>query len=267
MIRQITSFQNDWIKKIKLLQEKNRFRKKEGVFLVEGLNELALCKKLGYEILEFGFAPDLISHDSLLEQTGIDIQNIPDVFLLSTAVFESIAMRGTTENAMAVVKLPSTQNTLENLKPTGFYLLAESVEKPGNLGAILRTADACGLDALILCDEKVDAFHPQVIRNSLGAVFTVPVIQCSAEAAIEKFKQLKINVFTTFMENSTSVFETKLSGGIALVVGTEHEGVSSKWKQIGQNINIPMRGKVDSLNVSVASAVLLYEAFRQRSQS
>jgi TrmH family RNA methyltransferase len=143
-------------------------------------------------------------------------------------------------------------------------LVAEAVEKPGNLGAILRTADASKMDAIIVCDELLDVFHPNVIRNSLGCVFTVPVIVCSSDDAIDMLKKKNIQIFSTFMDESISLFDANLTGGVALVVGAEHQGLSASWRNVGQNINIPMLGFVDSLNVSVASAVLMYEARRQR---
>lgn len=264
MIREISSFQNDWVKRIKVLQEKNRARKKEGVFLVEGLIEIKLCYQAGYEIQEIAFCPDLISVSNLSEKLTFDVENISRVYSLSAAIFESLAYRGGVENAIAIVKFPSNQPNISDIHSNGLYLVAESVEKPGNLGAILRTADASKMDAIIVCDELLDVFHPNVIRNSLGCVFTVPVIVCSSQNAIEVFKSKGIQIFSTFMEESISLFDAQLTGGVALVVGTEHQGLSDTWRNVGQNINIPMLGFVDSLNVSVASAVLMYEARRQR---
>jgi len=264
MIREISSFQNDWVKHIKVLQEKNRARKKEGVFLVEGLIEIKLCIEAGYRIKELAFCKELISETQLSKRIGIQLDEIANIYVLSSAVFESLAYRGGVENAIAIVEYPSTKPTLNDLKSDGLYLVAESVEKPGNLGAILRTADASKMDAIIVCDELLDVFHPNVIRNSLGCVFTVPVIICSSSDAIDMFKKKNIQIFSTFMDESISLFDAKLTGGVALVVGTEHQGLSDTWRNVGQNINIPMLGYVDSLNVSVASAVLMYEARRQR---
>lgn len=264
MIREISSFQNDWVKRIKLLQDKNRARRKEGVFIVEGLNEIKLCIKGGYKVLELGFCPDLISIESLSNKIQFNIYNIPSVYSLSSAVFESLAYRGTVENALAIVAYPSVKNDIHDIDAKGLYFVAESVEKPGNLGAILRTADAANISGLIVCDELVDIFHPNVIRNSLGCVFTVPVYLCSSEVAIQIFNSKKICIFSTFMDQSISLFDANLTDGVALVVGTEHQGLSDVWRNKGQNINIPMLGQVDSLNVSVASAVLMYEARRQR---
>ena len=264
MIREISSFQNDWVKHIKVLQEKNRARKKEGVFLVEGLIEIKLCIEAGYTIKELAFCKDLISEGHLSERIGIELDTIANIYLLSSAVFESLAYRGGVENAIAVVAYPENRPTLNDLKSDGLYLVAEAVEKPGNLGAILRTADASKMDAIIVCDELLDIFHPNVIRNSLGCVFTVPVIVCSSNDAIDMLKKKNIQIFSTFMDESISLFDANLTGGVALVVGAEHQGLSISWRNVGQNINIPMLGFVDSLNVSVASAVLMYEARRQR---
>jgi len=264
MIREISSFQNDWVKRVKLLQEKNRARRKEGVFIVEGLNEIRLCIAGGYKIVEFAFCPDLISIETLNQKIGANVLDFSRVYSLSGAIFDSLAYRGGVENAIALVAYPTSRNSIEDIDSEGLFFVAESVEKPGNLGAILRTADASRMSALIVCDELVDIFHPNVIRNSLGCVFTVPIILCSSEQAIETFNRKKICIFSTFMEKSISVFNANLTGGVALVVGTEHQGLSDVWRGKGQNINIPMLGQVDSLNVSVASAVLMYEATRQR---
>jgi TrmH family RNA methyltransferase len=264
MIREISSFQNDWVKRFKLLQEKNRARKKEGVFIVEGLNEIKLCIKGGFQILELALCTDLISLNSLSEKIEFDASKISKLYSLSSAVFESLAYRGTVENALAIVAVPHKKMNIDDIDSEGLYFVAESVEKPGNLGAILRTADASNISALIVCDELVDIYHPNVIRNSLGCVFTVPIILCSSQKAIETFNSKKICIFSTFMDHSISLFEANLKGGVALVVGTEHQGLSDVWRNQGQNINIPMLGQVDSLNVSVASAVLMYEATRQR---
>lgn len=266
MIREISSFQNDWVKHVKMLQEKNRARRKEGVFLVEGLNELKLCLAGGYTIREFAFCKDWISLEKIENWIGHSQSNLGQIYSLSSSVLESLVMRGNVENALAIVELPTIKPSLKDIKSDGLYLLAESVEKPGNLGAILRSADAAAIDAVIICDELVDVFHPTVIRNSLGCIFTVPVIQCTAEQAIEVFGQKKLNVFTTFMNDSVSVFDADLTQGAVIVVGTEHQGVTDQWKHVGQNINIPMLGSVDSLNVSVAASVLMYEARRQRIQ-
>ncbi len=264
MIREISSFQNDWVKRIKLLQDKNRARRKEGVFIVEGLNEIKLCIKGGYQILELGFCPDLVSIDTLTQKLDFDILKIPQIYSLSSGVFESLAYRGTVENAFVVVAYPKVKNNIDDIDSGGLYFVSESVEKPGNLGAILRTADAANISGLIVCDELVDIFHPNVVRNSLGCVFTVPIFLCSSEKAIQTFNSKNICIFSTFMDESISLFEANLTGGVALVVGTEHQGLSDVWRNEGQNINIPMLGQVDSLNVSVASAVLMYEARRQR---
>jgi len=132
------------------------------------------------------------------------------------------------------------------------------------LGAVLRTAEAVNLDGVLICDSRIDAFHPVVIRNSLGCSFRVPVTQCTSIEAIEALKNKQIQIFTTFMDGSISAYHADFTQGTALVVGTEHEGVSDQWRGVGQNINLPMLGVIDSLNVSVAAAVLMYEAIRQR---
>jgi acyl-[acyl carrier protein]--UDP-N-acetylglucosamine O-acyltransferase len=163
MIREISSFQNDWVKRVKLLQEKNRARRKEGVFIVEGLNEIRLCIAGGYKIVEFAFCPDLISIETLNQKIGANVLDFARVYSLSGAIFDSLAYRGGVENAIALVAYPTKRNSIEDIDSEGLFFVAESVEKPGNLGAILRTADASKMSALIVCDELVDIFHPNVI--------------------------------------------------------------------------------------------------------
>jgi TrmH family RNA methyltransferase len=174
-----------------------------------------------------------------------------------------VVVKESGQNALAVFEFAQD---LPQWKPEagGFYLMVESVEKPGNLGALLRSADAAGATGVVLCDERIDGYHPQVIRNSVGTAFTVPLYVMTSEQAWSIIQLHGVKLFTTFMESSVSVWEADLLGSVAMLVGTEHQGVSDFWRDKGLNINIPMFGMVDSLNVSVAASLLLYEAKRQR---
>jgi TrmH family RNA methyltransferase len=176
-----------------------------------------------------------------------------------------VVVRESGQNALAIFEMPSEPMEWKP-KPGGLYLLVESVEKPGNLGALLRSADATAADGVVICDERIDAYHPQVIRNSVGTVFTVPLFVMSVQKAWDIIESKKVQLFTTFMENSKSVWDMDLTQTTAMLVGTESEGVSDFWREKGVNINIPMFGMVDSLNVSVAASLMLYEAKRQRAK-
>ena len=143
--------------------------------------------------------------------------------------------------------------------------MLESVEKPGNLGAVLRSADAAGADALLICDPLTDIYNPNVIRASIGAVFTVPTVACSSDEAIAWLKAKGIQILTAQLQDSSLYYDRDLTLPTALVMGTESTGLSDRWREAADaHIRIPMLGSLDSLNVSVSAAILLFEAVRQR---
>jgi TrmH family RNA methyltransferase len=159
------------------------------------------------------------------------------------------------------------RHALENLalSKNPLLLILEAVEKPGNLGAVLRTADAAGIDAVIICDQLVDFYNPNVIRSSVGCVFTNQIASAPSEHAIEWLKKNKINVYCTYLKASKPYYEIDYTHPAAIVMGTESQGLSNKWIENAEaNIIIPMRGKIDSMNVSTAAAVVIFEAARQR---
>ena len=259
-IKELNSPQNPWFKDVKNLIEKNRFRKKQGRFAVEGFKEIALALQAGFRMNSLAFVPGNVNPELDFKDfnLGIDI----DLIALTPALMSEICVRSDSKTALAIFdyKEVTPKSGIEMLS----VIIVEKVEKPGNLGAILRTADAAGIHEVWLCDANVDVFHPQVIRNSLGTVFHVPVRSLSFEACIAEIEKYQLQVFTTFMEDSITLFEANFSLPMALVLGTEHEGVSDRWRNIGQNVQIPMNGAIDSLNVSVAASVFMYEILRQR---
>jgi TrmH family RNA methyltransferase len=261
-LKQISSVANPLIKEVVQLLEKSRVRRETGLFVAEGLNELRLAIQHGYQVQHLFFCTDEILEHELKGLLGITF-NV-DLIELTPQVMRKIAYRSGVKNAVAVLKskpLPTHIPDKENL----LLLVAESVEKPGNLGALLRSADAAGADAVLICDAATDVYNPNVIRSSVGCVFAVPVVAMSAADAIAELKRKGINVFTTFMENAESIWQQDLSSSTALVVGTENAGLTDIWRQPGfKNVNVPMFGAVDSLNVSVAASLLLFEAARQR---
>ena len=264
MIKAITSSQNPWLKDVVLLQEKSRFRKQMGRFTVEGLNEIRLALKSGLRLMEIAINPKRMDWESLNDVLALTVLPVGVHQLeLNDVAWSKVVVKESGQNALAVFELPKEMPAWDP-KEGEFYLMVESVEKPGNLGALLRSADAAGANGVVLCDERIDGFHPQVIRNSVGTTFTVPLFVMTSAQAWDKIQHNKVRLYTTFMESSVSVWQSDLTGCVAMLVGTEHQGVSEFWRDKGENINIPMFGSVDSLNVSVAASLLLYEAKRQR---
>lgn len=256
-MEQLTSLQNPKIKQLLLLQQKSSERRKTGLFVVEGQQELSHCQHAGYEIDTIFYCPALVA----------DFQCPANVrcFEVSGEVYEKVAYRGSTEGVIAEVRTKSLQ--LEDLKLGEHPLIVvlESVEKPGNLGAILRSADASGVDAVVVCDPLTDLCNPNLIRSSVGAAFTVPCVACSSEACIAFLKQRNIKILTAQLQDSHLYYDTDMTCGTAIVMGTEHDGLTDLWRQAADaHIRIPMLGQIDSLNVSVSAAILMFEAVRQR---
>jgi RNA methyltransferase, TrmH family len=262
-LKSINSTSNPYIKHILSLQSKARERKQLGRFIAEGLNELRLGSQNQYNWEAVLFNPELITATELVNECHIPAHT--EFIEVSAKVFEKIAYRGEVKNAIGVGF--SVHNKLNSLKlnTESIILVAEGIEKPGNLGAIFRTADAMNVDAVLLANSKVDIYNPNVIRSSVGTVFTVPIFETETHNAIDFLKNEKVDVFTTFMDNSVSSWSVKIPKKSAVVVGTENSGLTDAWRiQEFTNINIPMFGKVDSLNVSVAVSLLLYEFRRQK---
>lgn len=254
-MEQITSTQNPKIKHLVLLQQKSSARREEGLFVVEGQRELMHCISMGMEI------------DSvfLLEEHSQQQFPTPYIYIVSPKVYEKIAYRGSTEGIIAIVKAKNTSLQQLKLKENPLIVVMESVEKPGNLGAILRSADASGVDAVIVCDPLTDLYNPNLIRSSIGAIFTVPCVACSSEECISFLKQRNIQILTAQLQDSSLYYDQDMKRGTAIVMGTESTGLTDIWRKAADaHIRIPMLGKLDSLNVSVSAAILMYEAVRQR---
>ena len=281
----ITSAQNPKIKKLLALQQKSSERRESGLFVVEGVRELQHCIEAGYEIDTLFVLPpqtgDSNGHDpshsvgpshlhgcksTLIElQLCSDNTNNARIYEVSPAVYEKIAYRGSTEGVIAEVRAES--RTLADLKlgDNPLIVVLESVEKPGNLGAVLRSADAAGADAVIICDPLTDLYNPNLIRASIGGIFSVPCVACSSEEAIAFFKKNGIQILTAQLQDSSLYYDYDMKKGTAIVMGTESTGLTDVWREAADaHIRIPMLGKLDSLNVSVSAAILLFEAVRQR---
>ena len=257
-VESVTSAQNRKVKTLLALQEKARLRKEMGLFVVEGLRELGHCVRAGFEIDTLFYCPEIAGCSEILEKAG-QIVEVP------RELYEKIAYRGGTEGMIAEVKVK--KRTLEGLemRENPLVVVLEGVEKPGNIGAVLRSADAAGADAVLVCDPLTDLYNPNLIRASIGAVFTVQVVCCSSEEAIKWLKDNKINIYTAQLQDSSWYYDTDMTGGTAIVVGTEATGLTDGWREAADgHIRIPMLGELDSLNASVSAAILLFEAVRQR---
>lgn len=257
----ISSLQNTKVKQLVALQQKSSERRKQGVFVVEGIRELQHCLNAGYTINSIFFCPELTDTGALSSLLSESIAS----YEVSPEVYEKIAYRGSTEGIIAIVQ--SKQLALKDLhlSQQPLLIVLESVEKPGNLGAILRSADAAGADAVIICDPLTDLYNPNLIRSSIGAIFSVPCIACSSDDCINFLKQNNINILTAQLQDSKLYYDTDMTCGTAIIMGTESTGLTDVWRKAADaHIRIPMLGQLDSLNVSVSAAILLFEAVRQR---
>jgi TrmH family RNA methyltransferase len=256
----ITSPQNPKIKNIIAL-EKARERKSQQVFLIEGIKELSLAVAGGYTLNSVFFCPDIIAEQALLRIVKHDRLLIP----VERTVFEKVAYRESTGGIIAIAE--QKQHDLQSLKVSNnpLILIVESVEKPGNLGAMLRTADAAGVDAVIICDPQTDFYNSNVVRSSVGCVFTKQVAAASSSETVQWLRAHKISIYTTYLQASKPYHEIDFRGPSAIVMGTESTGLSKQWiDNTDMNIIIPMQGVIDSMNVSTAAAVVIFEACRQR---
>ena len=257
----ISSLQNTKVKQLVALQQKSSERRKQGVFVVEGIRELQHCLNAGYTINSIFFCPELTDTGALSSLLSESITS----YEVTPEVYEKIAYRGSTEGVIATVQ--SKQLALKDLhlSKQPLLIVLESVEKPGNLGAILRSADAAGADAVIICDPLTDLYNPNLIRSSIGAIFSVPCIACSSDDCINFLKQNNINILTAQLQDSKLYYDTDMTCGTAIIMGTESTGLTDVWRKAADaHIRIPMLGQLDSLNVSVSAAILLFEAVRQR---
>ncbi len=258
----ITSVNNRRIKNIQHLQ-KSKERKKQDLFVIEGIKEIQKAINSKYEFDTIFYCKEVAKIKDLNEI----FSKCPETEMIevSKQVFDKIAYR---ENSGGVVVLskPRYYNFDDiHLSSNPLILVLESVEKPGNLGAILRTADAAGIEAVVVCDNQTDIYNPNVVRASIGCVFTVPVIVTDSKFATHWLKANKINIYSTHLEAAIPYTSIDFKQKSAIVFGTEATGISEIWqKSSTKNIIIPMKGEADSLNVSTSSAIIVFEAVRQR---
>lgn len=262
-MEEITSAQNPRVKRIVKLQRKASFRRAEGLTVIEGEREVSRAIENGWQPTELWVG----SPDGLAFFQALEMKSEPPCngFRCSENIFDKITYRDNPDGILAIGPLVGKILAELELSDNPLVLVAEGVEKPGNLGALLRTADGVGADAVIICDAATDLNNPNVIRNSIGTLFYLPIIEASSEETIAFLKEKGIRVLSAVPDADTVYTECDLTGPLAIVVGAEDQGLSNHWKnQADLNVKIPMFGKNDSLNVSVSAAILLYEAVRQR---
>lgn len=265
MHKQITSTQNSFIKELVQLKEKSRIRKATETFLIEGYREITLAIKGGYQIKNLLVDNSIISKNNL-EELIKSCSNEVEVIEISKEVYKKIALRETTEGILAVAKSKNLLlDSIQFKTKSPLILVAEAPEKPGNIGALLRTADAAGIDAVLIANPKTDMFNPNVIRSSVGCVFTTTIGTGSTSEIINFLKENNINMYGAALTASVEYQTIDFKEPSAIIVGTEATGLSDEWlKNTTKNIIIPMRGAIDSMNVSVSAAIILFEAVRQR---
>ena len=261
MFKEITSLQNPIIKRILLLKDKAKQRNIEGVFIIEGQRELGLAIKGGYVIKSLLFEPNLI------DESRIDAYKTKEteIIQITSKVYKKIAYRGSSEGVVAIAE--RKLHTLEDLElgSNPLILVAEAPEKPGNIGALLRTADAAHVDAVIIANPRTDLYNSNVIRSSVGGLFTVSIAVATSEETIGFLNERSIPIYSAVLQESMPYIDIDFGGASALVVGPESTGLSEIWRSAAdKKIQIPMLGDLDSMNVSVAAGILLFEAKRQR---
>ena len=262
---EISSASNQKIKKLLALQEKSSLRRSEGLFVVEGRREISNMLKTGFIPETLFICRDIFPDSEALLKKASEAN--PDLLVVEVprAIYAKAAFREGTEGIIAEVRSRKLKLADIPLRENPLIVVLEAVEKPGNLGAVLRSADAAAADAVIVCDPLTDLYNPNLIRASLGAIFTVPCVTCASDDAIDWLKAHGIKILTAQLQDSKLYYDTPMTGPTALVMGTESTGLRPVWRQSADaHIRIPMLGTLDSLNVSVSAAILLFEAVRQR---
>lgn len=263
MFEKITSVQNPKVKHI-LQLGKSSERKSQGLFIAEGLREIQLSYGAGYRFSYLFYCPEVGQSEEVSNLVYL-LKSETNIYEVSKPVFEKVAYRENSDGLLAVGI--SVYLKLEDLKlkPAPLIIVLEKVEKPGNLGAILRTADAARVDAILVCDPLTDIYNPNVIRSSIGCVFTSKVVCCSSQEALDWLNNSAIRTYAAALTAKHWYHETSFKEASAIVMGTEADGLSDFWlNKATDQIKIPMLGKIDSLNVSNATAILVFEAMRQR---
>lgn len=260
----ISSVNNQRVKDLRKL-EKASERRARNLFVTEGLREIYLAYRGNYEIETIFVCYDKVRQSETYNLTFLDKLENTEIIEVSEAVYASVAYREGTEGIIATIKPKELNLASLKLSENPLVLVIEAVEKPGNLGAMLRTADAAGIEAVIICDPKTDVYNPNAIRSSLGTVFTNQIATAETSEVIPFLKEKKISSYAAYLETDKWYYEYNFRRPTAIIVGSEANGLSEEWiSNATHHLKIPMLGEIDSLNVSVSAAVLLYDAVRQR---
>jgi len=259
----ISSLQNPLLKQVLLLQDKSRERKKTGLFVIEGQREIELALKGGYVLKTILYCSEIISD---LNARKFISDTTTELVAITREVYAKLAYRTTTEGILAIAKGKTLTTSNLILKSTNpLILVAQAPEKPGNIGALLRTADAANVDAVLIADPKTDLYNPNIIRSSVGCLFTTNIATGTTSEIIEFLKNHNISIYCAALQASLNYDTCDFKKATAIVVGTEANGLTNEWlENSNQNVIIPMQGEIDSLNVSVAAGILIFEAKRQR---
>jgi TrmH family RNA methyltransferase len=267
LIERITSRQNPRIKQVLRLHS-SRGRQSLGKIIVFGTREVNRAIGAGVEFDELFFS-DAEPEEMLSQFVPRTSGHATRLIRVADDVFAKIAYGDRIDEVIGIATRPATK--LDNLKlpqsedGCSLVLVVQAIEKPGNIGAIIRTADACGVAAVISADPLTDVFHPNSIRSSTGTVFHLPLATGSSSQVQAWLRENRFRVFVALLDHASDFFQAELTGNVALVLGNEASGLDEQWRQSDFNpVKLPMKGQADSLNVSVTSAVMMYEAMRQR---
>jgi len=233
----------------------------------EGLNHSCHTEDLNHSCHTEGLNPSCHTEglNPSCHTEGLKGPSVSQIIEIPEQLYRKAAYRESTEGIIAEVEYKALGLSDLKLPENPLIVVLESVEKPGNLGAVLRSADAAGASAVLICDPLTDIYNPNLIRASIGAVFTVPTVACGSSEAISFLKERGIQILTAQLQDSSLYYDVDMARGTAIVMGTESTGLSNQWRAAADaHIRIPMLGRLDSLNVSVSAAILLYEAVRQR---
>jgi len=262
MNKKLTSINNKEVKGFYQLTLKAKHRKISNTFLIEGLREIKLAMKNDWQIKQLLFCPKIISEEDLDKSFKNEIEKIE----VSLEVYQKIAYRSSTEGVFAITNCKN--HDLKNIKfksNNPLIVVIEAPEKPGNIGAILRTADAANIDAVIIANPKTDLYNPNIIRSSVGSIFTNNIYIGNTTEVISLLKNKNIKIYASSLQADELYHNQNYSNPCALIIGTEDKGISKEWSENSyKNVKIPMKGEIDSLNLSNAAAILIFEALRQR---
>lgn len=263
---EIISFGNFRIKEVVKLRQRAT-RDETGLTIVEGLRETRRAFDAGI------VCQDVYCSQCFFDQNKEDsfvvelMERVENIFCVKDKVFEKICFGNRNEGILVVCKQPQYKFSDLKLSKNPLVIVLESLEKPGNLGAILRTCDGAGVEAIIVCDQVTDIYNPNVVRSSTGVIFSIPIVRTTSQEAVQFLKEKKISICATFLESEKKYTQIDMNKPIAIVAGSEQRGLDNFWRQAADDfVFIPMVGQADSLNVSVATSIVLYEAVRQRNK-